>query len=336
MNTLRFNKHAFSASIIIAFMTLSALAITAAPAKALNLQSFTLTVTGDIGSVTITQDNITALPTASGLGGYTRNNGQDYYYLGSYVGVPLQYLCDLVGGIQDLSQIHVRDDNTSPTYGVLLTYTDVTNMPADNTTYPFYNATSQQQQTPTSPVTLIIAYEFSNNTYSGNLPDGTGPLRLMAVDSEGLVTWGSYSVYSVDIINVDNTPSLTYATCNSANSWDFQGTFVNGENVYFWELGLLPSTDYNISVVPYQSAWTVGMQIPTVTSSTVVTTDASGYIGLGDTTQLIYSNAVAGNYDIIIKLASENDNTYNANDLLITGFVTGVFSVPGPAFTVSS
>jgi hypothetical protein len=150
----------------------------------------------------------------------------------------------------------------------------------------------------------------------------------MPVGPEGLVGTGKLSVSSVDTVAVSGYPTgynpLTYRTCNTNGV--AQSTFNSGDDVFFTATGLSPSTAYNVEVVPYSSAWSTGMSIPTPVSSTSITTDGSGSISLTS----IYSPAATGQYDTIVKLANETDGTYDAQDLLITNVVT----TPGPGLFV--
>jgi hypothetical protein len=150
----------------------------------------------------------------------------------------------------------------------------------------------------------------------------------MPVGPEGLVGTGKLSVSSVDTVAVSGYPtgynSLTYSTCNSNGV--AQSTFSSSGNVCFTATGLNSSTAYDVEVVPYQSAWSTGMSIPTPVSTTSITTDGSGNVALTS----IYSPAASGQYDVIVKPVAETDGTYDAQDLLITNVVT----TPGPSIFV--
>jgi hypothetical protein len=150
----------------------------------------------------------------------------------------------------------------------------------------------------------------------------------MPVGPEGLVGTGKLSVSSVDTVAVSGYPSgynpLKYGTCNSNGV--AQSTFNSGDDVCFTATGLSPSTAYNVEVIPYNSAWSTGMSIPTPVSTTSITTDGSGNIALTS----IYSPAASGQYDVIVKPVAETDGTYDSQDLLITNVVT----TPGPGLFV--
>jgi hypothetical protein len=212
------------------------------------------------------------------------------------------------------------DKNTAPPYDFDFSFKQITN-PAKSID-SWFNTTTGAEQTPAEPITLIIAYEFDG----APLPLGVGPLRDMFIGSEGLVTWGTYSVYLVDTIVVggQSPPYLTYSACNSNGV--ARNTFTTGDTVYFTATGLSTSTSYNAMVVPYESSWSTSMAIPTAVSTIQFTSDSSGSIALIP----IYTTAQPGQYDIIIKPAAETDGTYDAQDLLITNVV----AMPGPGLFV--
>lgn len=162
---------------------------------------WTLNITGPTGaSVTYSMNEVLSMPSTSGLGGYTKTSGavQEFYSLGTYVGVSLQYLCNLVTGFNSSSTVTV---SASDGYSYFFTYQQICDT-AHASGLTFYNPTTGVTQTPTQPIAFVLAYSFSNSTYSGNLPTGQGNLRVMIVGPEGLVTWGTYSVYFVNSIKI--------------------------------------------------------------------------------------------------------------------------------------
>lgn len=306
---------------------------TPAPTPALTFPSGQIfTITSDDGqSLSFSAAQILAMPSASGLGGYTQHNEGDFYYTGTYVGVPVIYLCNLVGGLTQFSSIQ---EYCSDGYTTTLTYQEVYNATQGFTgsLYNPNNPAGAAPQNPTQTMTLILAYEFSNSSYSGNLPDGQGNFRIMAVGPEGLVSWGTYSGYEITSLAISvspgalGLPSLTFNTCNSAGT--SQSSFNSGSNVYFSATGLSASTTFKIYVVPHQSAWTVGMPIPTATSTTTLSTGSSGNIAAAS----ILNNAQSGQYDVLVKTVNANDGAYDSQDLLIINVV----STPGPGLTISA
>jgi hypothetical protein len=273
----------------------------------------------------LNQNNITALPTTTGLGGYTKD-GSTFYNVGTYTGVSLQYLADLVGGIKGGDDIDVKDVNSLPAYDVDFSYKYITNTASAISSW--FNPTTGAAQTPTEPINIIIAYEFNGATLPSSWDYGS--LLDMPVGPQGLVSYGEYMCYFVDTIVVDNgnngAPYLTCNTCNSAGV--AQNTFNSGSNVLFKATGLTASTAYNVYVVPYQSSWSTGMAIPTAVSTTSVTTDSSGDLAATN----IYTSASPGQYDIVVKASSETDGAYDVQDVLLTNVVatpgSGLFVLP--------
>jgi hypothetical protein len=147
--------------------------------------------------------DILSMPSTSGLGGYTKavDDVQKFYDVGTYVGVSLQHLCDLYTGFNSSSLVTV---SASDGYSYFFTYQQICDT-AQAPGFTFYNPTTGAIQPPTQPLTFILAYSFSNSTYSGNLPAGQGNLRVMVVGPEGLVTWGDYSVYLVASIQITDS-----------------------------------------------------------------------------------------------------------------------------------
>jgi DMSO/TMAO reductase YedYZ molybdopterin-dependent catalytic subunit len=311
------------ACIIIAFLALAIVL----PELAMSHPTPDIMLSGATGTITITPADILAMPTTSGLGGWRSMGGS--ITTGTFVGVSLQYLCDLVGGISSSGNCSVEVAQTLPAadaYSQSLNYQNITDAAQ---TLIFYNATTGNLQTPTQPITLIIAYECNGT----DLPSSWGAYRLMPVGPEGLVGTGKLSVSSVDTVAVSGYSTsynpLTYSTCNSNGV--AQSTFNSGDDVCFTATGLNSSTAYDVDIVPYQSAWSTGMSIPTPVSTTSITTDGSGNVALTS----IYSPAATGQYDVIVKPVAETDGKYDAQDLLITNVVTtlgpGLFVLSGSA-----
>lgn len=330
----KINKQAIIACLVIAFLAVTIAAATPAKAQTLSLQPFTLTITGATGTVTITNNNILNLPSTTGVGGWSGKHGA---VTGTWVGVPLQYLCNLVGGVSSASTCEVTVAQTIPnaystTYSQSLTLSQVNSIGTDSK-YSWYTSSGASATAPTTE-TLIVAYEYNGAAIPLNSQDAWGPLRLVAVGPLGLLSSGSLSVSCVDTISIGPYPAnynaLTYSTCNTNGA--AQSTFNQGSNICFTATGLNPSTSYSVQVVPYQSAWTTGMAIPTAVSGSVITTNSAGNIAITS----IYTSAAPGQYDIIVKPTSETDGTYDSQDLLITNVVatpgSGLFVLPEYAF----
>lgn len=189
----------FTASIMIALIIVS----TGATIPAYALQPVTLTLIGGTGTMTKNATDILAMPSTSGLGGTKSASGSISNY-GTYQGVSVLYLCNLVGGIQNGSTIRTVD--VTGNYTVDFTYAQVQNGTGFNT----YN-TSGTAVSATQPLTLMLAYSYNGSELSSS----NGPLRAVIVGSEGLVTDGSFwnkQVAKIQII----PPAIPEFTPNTA------------------------------------------------------------------------------------------------------------------------
>ena len=154
------------------------------------LQSLNLTLVGPSGTVTLFSNDIIALSSYTANGG-TRSSSGTLANYGSYTGVPITTLCNLVGGLTSSNTITVTgsDGYTSTySYGQVTTGQGIL----------FYDANGTQT-TPTQSVTMIVAY-FLNGA---NIPSGTGPLRTIAVGADGLYSTGSTSAKLVAKITIN-------------------------------------------------------------------------------------------------------------------------------------
>ena len=128
--------------------------------------------------------------TAYSANGGTRSSSGTLANYGTYTGVPILTLCNLVGGVTSSNSVRITgSDNFTST----LTYAQI-NAQGIAT----YNSAGVQV-TPTQPITMIIAY-YVNGT---SIPADPGPLRVMFVGSEGLYTTGSLNarlVVKVEIL----------------------------------------------------------------------------------------------------------------------------------------
>ena len=148
----------------------------AATMQAQALQPVTLTIIGDIGTITKNAADILAMPATSGQGG-TLGSGGKISNIGEYAGVSVHYLCSLVGGIGPNYTIRLID--ASGEYIVDFTYAQV-----HDGEFTTYNPTTGEEQAATQPLTLILAYSVNGTELSSS----SGPLRAVVVGSEGLLT----------------------------------------------------------------------------------------------------------------------------------------------------
>jgi hypothetical protein len=120
---------------------------------------------------------------ATGLGG-THSSGGTLANYGSWTGVSMATILNLYGGSTS-SSIRVTDvSGSGPTY----TYDNL-----NGTGISFWNNSSTVAVTPNQPLTMILAYYY-NGTSIGS---SNGPLRTIAVGSEGLYEQGNMSWRSI-------------------------------------------------------------------------------------------------------------------------------------------
>jgi hypothetical protein len=170
--------------IIIVIVSISAVAaeyVLAQQPKQQNnqLPAMSLTIVGsDKTTKTLTETDIAALESYTGSGGI-RSHGNQISGVGSYTGVPVLTLLDLVGGIKSSETLTATaSDNYTMTY----TY-DAVIHGQGFTTYD----SSGSQKDATQPLQLVLTYSFEGSTLSSD----EGPLRIGVLGSEGLITQGN-------------------------------------------------------------------------------------------------------------------------------------------------
>jgi len=154
--------------------------------------TMSLTLVAANGSVLVLNaTDIAALPSYTGYGGFKNVLG-NLKALGNYTGVPLNALCNLVGGINADESVNV---SASDGYYQIFTYAQV------DGDFVTYDNTTGQQVSHNKPLVPILAYWFNG----ANLSSDTGPLRLTIVGPEGLCTDSVYWVYKVVQIKIIET-----------------------------------------------------------------------------------------------------------------------------------
>jgi len=150
-----------------------------------NLLPMSLTVVGLNGTkVVLNSTDIAGLPSVTGVGGYNSS------VLGNYTGVPLTNLCDIVGGISNVSVVRITaSDNYSQTFS----FDQVV-----NGNFTTFDPITDNIVPHTKPLTLLIAY-YKNGV---NLTSDEGPLMVAIIGPEGLLTRGPYWVKFVTEIQV--------------------------------------------------------------------------------------------------------------------------------------
>jgi DMSO/TMAO reductase YedYZ molybdopterin-dependent catalytic subunit len=148
-----------------------------------------VTIVGSSGDeVTETYDEITALPSYEGNGGFFTSVGE-INGLYRVRGVPVAELCDLVGGItpEDIVFISASDG-----YSTVLDYQQVT---GDFITYD----PATMREVPHGQLELVLMYQQDGHLLS---EEEGRPLRLAVAGDDGLLTEGLYWVKWVEKIEV--------------------------------------------------------------------------------------------------------------------------------------
>jgi len=158
--------------------------------KNLNVPSLSLTLKGATGEEKVLDETDFADLTAiTSQGGY-KTSGGVIATVGSFTGVSVLSLCDLVGGMPSDATLTVI---ASDGYSMVFTYDQVNGQ--DFTTY---DPITGSEKSATQPLALLVNY-LHNDTA---LPSDIGPLRMGVVGSEGLLTEGHFWVKKVSTIEV--------------------------------------------------------------------------------------------------------------------------------------
>jgi hypothetical protein len=178
-------KHALTIIAVISILTVfGTVALQPQVHADVGLPPITLTIVALNGTQVVLHENdIATLPSYQAYGGFVKSNGA-IGNRGNYTGVPLTTLLDIVGGISSGYSVEViAPDNYNKTLSYenlngtgLLTYDNVTGQPVP------HNQT----------LTPMLAYYYND----ANLTSG-GPLRLVIVGPEGLLTQSSLWVSNV-------------------------------------------------------------------------------------------------------------------------------------------
>jgi hypothetical protein len=153
-----------------------------------NLQPITLTVIGANGtSVVLHEGDIGSYTSYTAYGGFINSLG-NLGGLGTYTGVPINTLCNLVGGVHYGQTLLV---NATDNYKWNFTYEQVN---GDFVTYS--NTTPSHRVSHNKPLTTMLAYYLNGKNLTSG-PDGDGPLRFVIVGPEGLCTNSTYWVKRV-------------------------------------------------------------------------------------------------------------------------------------------
>ncbi|MBC7099481.1 molybdopterin-dependent oxidoreductase [Candidatus Bipolaricaulota bacterium] len=149
-----------------------------------------LTVTFGERTISLTMEELGALPSYQGMGGFVTSAGKVHPPV-EYKGVLLQDLCALVGGIGpgDVVRVIARDG-----YTMTLTYEQVVAGAFD----AYDVATGKAVDFP-GPLRPVLAYEREGKSLS---EQAGGPLRLVVLGAREVVTDGHWWVKWVEAIEI--------------------------------------------------------------------------------------------------------------------------------------
>ncbi|MDA4113827.1 MAG: molybdate ABC transporter substrate-binding protein [Thaumarchaeota archaeon] len=168
-----------------------------ASASIVPIPSLNLTLTGAKGtSLVLHASDISALQSSTGNGGLKTKAGV-ISNVGTYVGVPIMTLINMVGVISTGQSVNVTG---SDGYTIHYTYAQVTGQG-----YNTYSSTGTPVNA-TQPLILLVAYGFNGAPLGTSASGGTGPLRTVLVGPQGLLTDGNLWVKWVVSIQVLNSP----------------------------------------------------------------------------------------------------------------------------------
>jgi hypothetical protein len=169
--------------------------------RALDLPPMTLSVVGANGTeVVLNETGISGLTYYRGYGGFKNQLGLLKGW-GNYTGVPLEALCDLVGGLTNTSYVKITaSDNYSKTF----TFAEV------NGDFVTFDNVTGAEVPHNEPLVPMVAYYLNDL----NVSESDGPLRMAIVGPEGLATNSTYwvkMVIRIEIVDegVPEFPSMT-------------------------------------------------------------------------------------------------------------------------------
>jgi hypothetical protein len=162
------------------------------PTSSVTLPATQLTIIGANGNnVTIDQTALTSYTVTSGLGGKFKDVKGTFDY-GTYSGVSVVTLLNLVGGISSSQQLIVTcSDGYSQSYS----YTQVI-----GTALTMYNPATNSTAATTGPVTMILAYSYNSTVISASLGNPQAYLTTAFVGPDGYATLAN--MYSKDIVKL--------------------------------------------------------------------------------------------------------------------------------------
>ncbi len=146
-----------------------------------SLPPMSLTLVALNGSqITLDETEIGSLPSYEARGGYKNQLG-NIRGLGNYTGIPLNTLCNMIGGITNNNAVRITADDG---YNMTFSYDNV------HGNFTTYDPATGNPVPYSQSLTPIVAYHKDDM----NLSSSEGPLRIAIVGPEGLVTDSTYWV----------------------------------------------------------------------------------------------------------------------------------------------
>jgi len=162
------------------------------------LQPMNLTLVALNGtSLTLNETDIAKLESFTSQGGF-KNSVGNLGGIGNYTGVRLSDLCNLIGGINSTCCLNVTGNDR---YSVVFTYDQV----MGNNLVTF-NPTTHDETNHTQPLTVILAYYEDGLNLTSNGKDPPGPLRLVIIGPEELLTDGY--LWVKDVVRIEILPAV--------------------------------------------------------------------------------------------------------------------------------
>ena len=174
-----------------------------------SIPAVTLTVVGADGtSKTLTQNDLAALPVIANKGGLKTSAGS-IQSIGTYTGVSLSDVLKLVGGATSANSVRVT---ASDNYAMVYTWDQLSGK------YVTYDGVTGNEVQASKSLIPVLAYMVDGKP----LASGEGPLRLVILGDEGLITDGHFWIKMVSKIEVvpavkEYTLTLTGATSFAMN-----------------------------------------------------------------------------------------------------------------------
>jgi len=168
-------------------------------------------------SVTLTWEDIQALPTYEGMGGRISSVGHVTPPV-KFKGVTLEDLCGLVGGITEENSVGVIAKDG---YAMTFSYEDIA-----SGDFPTYDPSTGAESPFDGKLWVVVAYEREDAFIPA---DGDGPLRLAILGSQKLVTDGHWWIKWVERIEIKQSLENWTLHLEGALSEDIdRGTFETG------------------------------------------------------------------------------------------------------------